>query len=242
MSAEANRILAAIRHTDSCRDDDGDDCECGARGARAAVERMEAELARVQRMPTMKWAHVTAQIMQRLAKIAREGWQGDAQAMLEVLDQGKTYVSKLEADLAQAREENIFPPGSKSLTSHISVHRQEEASECATILDNMAAGSKLHAAERELLMTAARKLRSKARYACDECGEAPGMCEHERKVLPEEMMGFTGMNVRAYTEEEVAPLREALEWALTHVRLHGDPEEFARAYNEAHATLKKAGA
>lgn len=64
---------------------------------RARVAELEAELARIQRLPDLEWAQVTAIITRTLADVSRHGFKHDAKAMLEALDRGKTYVDRILA-------------------------------------------------------------------------------------------------------------------------------------------------
>lgn len=63
-----------------------------------------AELARIQTLPELEWAQVTASLMMRLSTIARAGSAPDAQDMLAVLDRGKTYVERMKAEREALRE------------------------------------------------------------------------------------------------------------------------------------------
>jgi hypothetical protein len=69
-------------------------------------ERLVKEIQRIQQLPSLEWANVCAGIMQRLASISRSGKVEDAKSMLELLDQGKTYVSRLEAEIQALRQAN----------------------------------------------------------------------------------------------------------------------------------------
>jgi len=63
-----------------------------------------AELARIQTLPELDWAQVTASLMMRLSTIARSGNASEAQALLDVLDRGKTYVDRMKAEREALRE------------------------------------------------------------------------------------------------------------------------------------------
>lgn len=63
-----------------------------------------AELARIQTLPELEWAQVTASLMMRLSALARAGSAADAQALLDVLDRGKTYVGRMKAEREALRE------------------------------------------------------------------------------------------------------------------------------------------
>lgn len=73
--------------------------------AQCRRERDEAreELARVQRLPELPWAQVCASLMQRFSAMARAGYQQDAKKLLAVLDKGKTFVTRIEAERDAAR-------------------------------------------------------------------------------------------------------------------------------------------
>jgi hypothetical protein len=95
-------------------------------------ERRGEELARIQRLPTLDWAQVTASITQRLATISRAGDTEAAKTMLAVLDKGKTYVSRLEAerDAARAEVERLraeLTSARGSLREYMVAHEQSEA-------------------------------------------------------------------------------------------------------------------
>lgn len=66
----------------------------------ALVELREAraELARIQSLPELEWAQVSASLMLRLSALARSGNAADAQSLVSILDRGKTYVGRLKAD------------------------------------------------------------------------------------------------------------------------------------------------
>jgi hypothetical protein len=70
------------------------------------LKEQQAELQRVQRLPTLEWARVCANIMQRLAAISRRGTVSDSdrREILAVFDEGKTYVSRLEAELDAVKQ------------------------------------------------------------------------------------------------------------------------------------------
>lgn len=61
----------------------------------AEVIRQYNELARIYALPTLEWLLIKSVIVQRLASMARAGYQGDAQALLADVDKGSTYVSRL---------------------------------------------------------------------------------------------------------------------------------------------------
>lgn len=61
----------------------------------AELIRMHNELARIYALPTLEWLLIKSIIVQRLASMARAGYQGDAQALLADVDKGCTYVSRL---------------------------------------------------------------------------------------------------------------------------------------------------
>jgi hypothetical protein len=72
--------------------------------ALAELREARAELARIQTLPELEWAQVTASLLMRLSTIARAGSAPDAQAMLDVLDRGKTYVERVKAEREALRE------------------------------------------------------------------------------------------------------------------------------------------
>lgn len=61
------------------------------------VRELEATLQELQRMPELPWAQVTASLMQRFARLSRDGDPREATLLVDVLDRGKTYVNRLEA-------------------------------------------------------------------------------------------------------------------------------------------------
>ena len=72
--------------------------------ALAELREARAELARIQTLPELEWAQVSASLLMRLSSLARAGSAADAQALLDVLDRGKTYVDRLKADREALRE------------------------------------------------------------------------------------------------------------------------------------------
>jgi hypothetical protein len=64
---------------------------------RHRAEELQAELERVQQLPELEWAEVTARIMTIVARLARNGFASEARDMKEALDAGKTYVTRLRA-------------------------------------------------------------------------------------------------------------------------------------------------
>lgn len=71
---------------------------------RTERDALTKQLSEIQRMPELPWAGVTAAIMQRAATLAREGYQGAALEIRDVLDRGKVYVSRLNAERDSLRE------------------------------------------------------------------------------------------------------------------------------------------
>lgn len=63
-----------------------------------------AELARIQTLPELEWAQVSASLLMRLSSLARSGNAADAQSLLSVLDRGKTYVDRMKAEREALRE------------------------------------------------------------------------------------------------------------------------------------------
>lgn len=89
-----------------CIQRDGDEVAAEAfTGLRQRAEQAEDELLRIKTLPEMDWARVTAVIIQGLALHARSD-QPAAKAMLEALDQGKTYVGRLR-DRAEQAEQSL---------------------------------------------------------------------------------------------------------------------------------------
>jgi hypothetical protein len=66
--------------------------------ALAELREARAELARIQTLPELEWAQVTASLMLRLSSLARSGNAADAQSLRDILDRGKTYVDRMKAE------------------------------------------------------------------------------------------------------------------------------------------------
>ena len=72
--------------------------------ALAELREARAELARIQTLPELEWAQVSASLLMRLSSLARSGNAADAQSLLSILDRGKTYVDRMKADREALRE------------------------------------------------------------------------------------------------------------------------------------------
>lgn len=70
----------------------------------AEVIRQHNELARIYALPTLEWLLIKSIIVQRLASMARAGYQGDAHALLADVDKGCTYVSRLIQENTDLRD------------------------------------------------------------------------------------------------------------------------------------------
>ena len=80
--------------------------KCGdLSGELRKAEESEAELQialqELQRLPELPWAEVCASLMQRFARLARNGDPEEAQLLVTVLDKGKTYVNRLLTRIAE---------------------------------------------------------------------------------------------------------------------------------------------
>lgn len=82
----------------------------------AEVIRQYNELARIYALPTLEWLLIKSVIVQRLASMARAGYQGDAQALLADVDKGSTYVSRLIQENTALRDalDRVNPQGEVS--------------------------------------------------------------------------------------------------------------------------------
>ena len=78
------------------------DNPCKYPAAAARVKELEAQLAQLQGMPELPWAQVTASLMQRFARLSRDGDPKEARLLMDVLDRGSTYVNRLEARAQRA--------------------------------------------------------------------------------------------------------------------------------------------
>jgi len=72
--------------------------------ALAELREARAELARIQTLPELEWAQVSASLLLRLSSLARSGNAADAQSLLSILDRGKTYVDRMKAERDALRE------------------------------------------------------------------------------------------------------------------------------------------
>jgi hypothetical protein len=63
------------------------------------IEDLRHEIERIKCLPELEWAQVISIITQLLAQISRNGQTDIAKQMLEALDKGQTYVSKLRSKL-----------------------------------------------------------------------------------------------------------------------------------------------
>jgi len=66
--------------------------------AQARILDLEAELARIQRLPDLTWAQVTAGLMQRFSRLSREGDRDEAKALVALIDKAKVYVARILAE------------------------------------------------------------------------------------------------------------------------------------------------
>lgn len=66
------------------------------------IAELEEDLSYSQRLPELEWAEVTSSLIQRFARLSRNGDPEEGKRLMNILDRGSTYVSRLRADRDRA--------------------------------------------------------------------------------------------------------------------------------------------